>query len=125
MGINHFEKKELEYQSMSTNFLSDVWGRLSLTRASQHPSIPKEACVIMHPGKNYDGWWTGEYLFKKVRDRAISIFEAQLPTSRALFAFDNATSHAAFAIDSLVGNRMNWDQLENNQRCAMGEWKIA
>ena len=34
-----------------------------------------------------------------MRDRAIPIFEAQYPTSKVLFAFDNAASHAAFATD--------------------------
>ena len=89
--------------------MSDVGGRLSRSDLKQHehPSVPKEACVIMHTGKNYDGWWTCEDLFKQVRDRAIPIFEAQYPTSKVLFAFDNAASHAAFATDALVGKRMN------------------
>ena len=39
--------------------------------------------------------------------RAIPIFEAQFPGMQALFAFDNATSHAAFADDALCANRMN------------------
>lgn len=33
-----------------------------------------------------------------MRNRAIPIFEAHYPTSKALFAFDNAINHAAFSI---------------------------
>ena len=63
--------------------------------------------MITYPGKNYDGWWTAEDLHKQVQDAAVSIFDAQFPNAKALFAFDNATSHAAFAEDALVSQRMN------------------
>ncbi|CCI41174.1 unnamed protein product [Albugo candida] len=40
-------------------------------------------------------------------DALISVFDAQFPIEKALFDFDNATSHAAFAEDALVSQRMN------------------
>ena len=61
----------------------------------------------MHPGIQHDGWWEAIDLYNQVLDRAIPTFEAQFPGMQALFAFDNATSHAAFADDALCANRMN------------------
>ncbi|CCI41894.1 unnamed protein product [Albugo candida] len=92
-----------------SDFLTDVCGRLALDEAKQleYPDVPKESCVYMKPGKNNDGWWTAEHLHAQVRHKAIPIFNAQFLGSQALFAFDNATSHAAFAGDALVAKRMN------------------
>jgi hypothetical protein len=61
----------------------------------------------MTPGANNDGWWTGEDLVAQVRDKVIPIFEERFPDAIGVFAFDNATSHAAFAPDALVAKRMN------------------
>src|SRR5205085_8950336 len=38
---------------------------------------------------------------------AIPIFEATHPNAIGIFAFDNSTSHGAFAPDALVASRMN------------------
>ena len=43
----------------------------------------------------------------QVVNRAIPIFEARFPGAKALFAFDNATSHAAYAEDALLAKSMN------------------
>jgi hypothetical protein len=66
-----------------------------------------EACVIMHPGSNRDGWWTNQDLIKQVVDRAIPIFEQTHPGKVALFMFDNSSNHNAYADDALVVSRMN------------------
>ena len=71
----------------------------------QHSNLPEEACIITYPGKNYDGWLTAEDLHKQVRDAAIPIFDAQFPNAKALFTFDNATSHAVFNEDALACHR--------------------
>jgi hypothetical protein len=42
-----------------------------------------------------------------VVNRAIPIFEARFPGAKALFAFDNATSHAAYADNALLARNMN------------------
>ena len=81
---------------------------MSKEKKLQHSNLSQEACIITHPGKNYDGWWTTEDLHEQVQDAAIPIFDAQFPNVKALFAFDNATSHAAFAEDALVSQRMNF-----------------
>src|SRR4051794_23961593 len=70
-------------------------------------NFPREACIIMHPGKNNDRWWKAENLINQVVDRAIPIFEARFSGCQALFAFDNASSHAAFSPDALIAKHMN------------------
>lgn len=92
-----------------SDFLCDVSGRLCLTdeEQTQNPNLPAEACVMITPGKNNDGWWTGEDLVKQVVEKAIPIFEAKYPDFVAVFAFDNASSHAAYAENALVASRMN------------------
>nr|CCA26098.1 hypothetical protein CC1G_06011 [Albugo laibachii Nc14] len=82
-----------------SDFLAYVTGRLSLDeeKRNQYPELPAKACVIINPGVQHDGWWTAQDLNAQVRDKAIPIFEAQFPGMQALFAFDNATSHNAFA----------------------------
>ncbi|KAG0639784.1 hypothetical protein HOY80DRAFT_1072166 [Tuber brumale] len=48
-----------------------------------------------------DLWWKGEDLVNQVLQVAIPIFEWVFPGCQALFLFDNATSHSAFADDAL------------------------
>ncbi len=61
----------------------------------------------MKPGKNYDSWWTTEDLAKQVVEKVVPILERRFPNVQALFAFDNATSHAAFTVDALQAKQMN------------------
>jgi hypothetical protein len=46
-------------------------------------------------------------LYLKIIQCAIPIFEATHPNAIGIFAFDNSTSHGAFASDALVALRMN------------------
>jgi hypothetical protein len=49
-----------------SDFLADVCGRLTFVdgNVATNDECVKEACEIMKPGKNYDGWWTIEDLAK-------------------------------------------------------------
>jgi len=69
--------------------------------------FPRETCIIMHPGKNNDGWWKTDDLINQVVKCAIPIFEAYFSGCQVLFAFDNASSHAAFSPDALIAKNMN------------------
>ncbi|RIA79587.1 hypothetical protein C1645_840337 [Glomus cerebriforme] len=91
-----------------SEFLTDVCGRLALPNEMQVSNdFSREACVIMHPGKNNDGWWKADDLVNQVVERAIPIFEACFPGCQALFAFDNASSHSTFSPDALIAKSMN------------------
>jgi len=53
-----------------SEFLCETLGRLKLSdeqRASVGNDFPTEARVIIHPGKNHDGFWNVEQLVKQVR----------------------------------------------------------
>ncbi|CAJ0647390.1 12577_t:CDS:2 [Entrophospora sp. SA101] len=41
--------------------------------------IPKEACVIIHPGANNEGYWNCDKMAKQLKEKAIPIFEAMYP----------------------------------------------
>ena len=71
-------------QSMSKCF-SNVW---------MFPDESKsEARVLFRAGKNCDGWFAAEYLFKHM-DHTIDIFEGKTNgRATGLFLFDNAPSH--------------------------------
>ncbi|CAJ0630219.1 12289_t:CDS:2, partial [Entrophospora sp. SA101] len=66
-----------------------------------------ESHEILEIGSNI--WWTTEKLKDQIINKAIPIFNATHPNCTALFAFDNATSHAAFASNALVASKMNWN----------------
>ncbi|RGB22313.1 hypothetical protein C1646_594033, partial [Rhizophagus diaphanus] len=59
------------------------------------------------PGTNRDGWWKTDDLIKQVILSAIPIIEELHPGDVGVFAFDNTTSHAAYAEDALIASRMN------------------
>ncbi len=92
-----------------SDFLAVVCGRLTLADddATTNDECSKKACEIMKHGKNYEGWWTTEDLAKQVVEKVVPIFERCFPNAQALFAFDNATSHTAFAADTLQAKQMN------------------
>jgi hypothetical protein len=66
----------------------------------------REARVIITLGAAYDGYWNSEKLVEQVH-KAVAIFERTHPGCIGIFAFDNATSHTAFAPDALVAKRMS------------------
>lgn len=60
------------------------------------------------PGKNFDGWWTGEDVLEQVKE-VIPIFEfLHSKHAQALFIFDNSTNHDCRPVDALaVGGGVN------------------
>ena len=73
----------------------------------QFPNLPSRSREIITPGINNDGWWKTEDLIRQIMEKAIPTFEVTHLNCIAVFAFDNAQSHAAFAKDALVASRMN------------------
>lgn len=61
-----------------SDFLSGVGGCLALDdeKRLQHPSLPAEAFVVMHPGFKHDGLWEAKDLLKQVKERAIAFLKA-------------------------------------------------
>ncbi|CAG8610847.1 3017_t:CDS:2 [Diversispora eburnea] len=64
------------------------------------------ARVTMVLDANSDGYWNGEKLVIQLLC-AIDIFEHAHPNCIVIWAFDNATSHTAFAANALVASKMN------------------
>ena len=58
--------------------MCSISGRLELDeeKRARFPALPEEACVIVHPGIQQDGWWESKDLYNQLHDRAIPIFEA-------------------------------------------------
>jgi hypothetical protein len=59
-----------------SEFLCETLGRLKLSDeqcAVLGNDFPAEARVIIHPGKNHDGFWNVEQLVKQVRPEAIFV----------------------------------------------------
>jgi len=102
-------KKGVDLALHVNNFLTDVYEHLTFADgdAAMNDKCAKEACEIMKLGKNYDGWWTIEDLTKQVVEKAVPIFKRRFPNAQALFAFDNATSHATFTANTLWAKQMN------------------
>ncbi|CAG8488027.1 15680_t:CDS:2 [Cetraspora pellucida] len=66
----------------------------------------EEAHIMIILGANRDGFWDSAKLLEQVR-QAIDIFERTHPGCVGVFAFNNATSHTAFAENALVASKMN------------------
>ncbi|RHZ49229.1 hypothetical protein Glove_527g16 [Diversispora epigaea] len=64
----------------------------------------EEACITMVVDMHHDGFWDAKKLLEQVK-WTINIFERT--HSKCIFAFNNVTSHTAFAEDALVASKMN------------------
>ena len=88
---------------------------------NEHLEIHKSQEII-YPGKNADGWWTGEMLIQQVRHKnrlhhyflinkqvikVIPLFEQMNLCAVAEVFFDQSVAHAAFSKDVLNSNNMN------------------
>jgi hypothetical protein len=53
-----------------SEFLTESRGRLRLSdeEARINPRVPQEAQVLLHSGKNQEGYWTGEHVLQQVRN---------------------------------------------------------
>lgn len=87
------------------------WGRLRVDEKNmsdedliKYGLHKREATEIIQCGG--DIWWDQEKIVQQTLT-AITIFEAAHPGCCALFLFDNATSHSAFASNALRGTKMN------------------
>ncbi|KAI6045898.1 hypothetical protein EDC04DRAFT_2558912, partial [Pisolithus marmoratus] len=60
-----------------------------------------DACEIIYPGKNNDGFWTNEKLVEQVK-QTIPIFKQMYLNVIAEFLFDQSSAHGAFAKDALI-----------------------
>jgi hypothetical protein len=52
-------------------------------------------------------WWDGENVVAQLKDLTIPLFEKAFPGCQAVFLFDCATNHTAFAHDALRVEKMN------------------
>ncbi|RPA98875.1 hypothetical protein L873DRAFT_1685928, partial [Choiromyces venosus 120613-1] len=58
-------------------------------------------------GYGKERWWEGKDLVEQVLHLVISLFHSAFPECQALFLFDNATSHTAYASDTLLAHSIN------------------
>ncbi|KAI0995457.1 hypothetical protein K3495_g12722 [Podosphaera aphanis] len=65
----------------------------------------REASLLLEYGK--ENYWTGEKLVEQNTKVAIPFFRYAFPNCQAVFAFDNAANHRAFAPDTLLVSKMN------------------
>ncbi|KIM67450.1 hypothetical protein SCLCIDRAFT_107611, partial [Scleroderma citrinum Foug A] len=65
-----------------------------------------DACEIIHPGKNHDGWWTNNKFVEQVK-HAIQIFKHIYSDAVAKFVFDQSSAHGAFVKNTLNTKEMN------------------
>jgi hypothetical protein len=93
-----------------SGFLTETIGPLQSNQSQRNEirDLSKHSFEYLKTGSNYEGWWTTDKLLKQIKEKALPIFEATHSGCIALFAFDNATSHAAFANDALVASKMGW-----------------
>lgn len=83
---------------MVSDFLTREWGHLEFDG--------EEARSTFKAGKNREGYFTNDNLVEQV-DKAIDIFEARTHGfTRALFTFDNATTHRKRPPDGLSALKM-------------------
>ena len=96
---------------MVSDFLCECHGplRLSPEPQSLHPNFPKEARILLLPGKNAEGYWNSAKLVEQVRTRVVPIFRMLHQDCYRLFALDNSQNHHAMAPDALVATKLNLD----------------
>lgn len=88
---------------MVSEFLSEVEGPLKGVDNSGNEVRARE---IINPGKNFDGYWTGEQVAKQFK-KAIAIHKKNHPSRIGVWAFDNSCNHNCYAKDALLVGRMN------------------
>ncbi|KIK97262.1 hypothetical protein PAXRUDRAFT_24716 [Paxillus rubicundulus Ve08.2h10] len=94
----------------------------SATLPENHWLIFMDACKIINPGKNHDGFWTNEKFVEQVSclwvtseqnnslekvKMVITIFEQMYPNAIAEFVFNQSSAHGTFAKDALNVEDMN------------------
>ncbi|KAI6107889.1 hypothetical protein F5141DRAFT_1064199 [Pisolithus sp. B1] len=79
------------------------WLTLSESQHQENAALPldqqltcTDACEIIYPGKNYDGFWTND-----------KFVDQMYPNAIAELVFDQSSAHGAFAKDALNVKEMN------------------
>jgi hypothetical protein len=107
---NPLRKKSRGAALMVSEFLTPT-GRLKLPPDCTQEEMDRlrildsTATEILQCGG--DKWWNQEYLIEQIITKAIPIFNRAFPGQQALFIFDNATIHSAFAKDALRVTKLN------------------
>lgn len=92
---------------MVSDFLTPI-GRLQVPSTVSDNELPtgrRFATEILECGG--DIWWNCADLIKQVVEHTIPIFEVAYPGCQAVFFFDNATGHSAYATNALRASSMN------------------
>ncbi|RPB06967.1 hypothetical protein P167DRAFT_477251, partial [Morchella conica CCBAS932] len=104
-------RKKSRGQGLHISEFITPYGRLSVPEYElsdqeliQHGLHKRYVTEIIQCGG--DIWWDQDHIVQQTLT-AIKIFEAAHPGCQALFLFDNATSHSAFAEDALKSSKMN------------------
>ncbi len=95
---------------MVSDFLSPDYGQLKTDKrcvsfihfSTVSELVPQcsDACILLKPGKNRDGYFSNEDLIEQTSN-AIDIFEELQPDGQMLIIFDNATTHHAHSSNAL------------------------
>ena len=83
----------------------------SSTPLAQQPMEPDgdrfRECTQIYEPKQEGEWWSNAHMEYQLKHLAIPLFEARWPEHQAVFFFNNATNHTAFAADALRVSSMN------------------
>ncbi|RPB06435.1 hypothetical protein P167DRAFT_497654, partial [Morchella conica CCBAS932] len=102
-------KKELGKGIMVSGFLtplSTIQATKNISNLNlQELGLRRDAMEIIECGGNV--WWDNQRLMHQIANYAPSIFVLSFPGCKAVFFFDNAPSHNAWAKDALKASSMN------------------
>lgn len=80
------------------------------TGKNPQPERPIRTSMHLHEYGKENGYWTSSMMIDHIIRIALPIFrKAFPPNARALFCFDNASNHCAFAANALVASRLSRD----------------
>ena len=104
-GTSSFYQKSAGKGIMVSAFLCQCHG-LMYIKAATKGDDDFHAHVLFEYGANGQGYWKTDHLVGQIKERVFKVFEALHPGADALFVFDNATSHKAFAADTLIASKV-------------------
>lgn len=84
---------------MVSDFVSEAFGWL------ESPDGSRNACSIMKPGKNRDGYYTSEDVVLQVEE-AMNILNQYYPQYKHIFIYDNAPNHLKRPEGSISARQM-------------------
>lgn len=79
---------------------------------------------MAHGPKQEGKWWSNTHMECQFKHLAIALFEARWPEHRAVFSFDNATSHTAFSANVPRVSSMNLSPDGNRNRDMRNGWNF-